>query len=322
MTKYDPEYGDHACMNRLSAGMACEMMLGNGPIYYDFSTFGKKSLAYFQKTLPIMYLAFERAGYIRNGRIREKVEWVSANIGNVGYGGGLRINTRCETDLKGLFAAGDATCGPASGVEGFCAYAIPFATTSGAISGLAAADYIKQVGENPLDRDEVRRWMDELHRPLKRGSGVDPDLVVLRVQELLFPMDVYIVRHEKRLKHSLDRICALRDEVVPFLKAYDPHHLRMAIEAANMVTCGELFLRSAITRKESRGSHLREDYPATDNENWLKWIILRGGETGNIEMSTEDIPVNRYSLKPEREKTIHPIAKVMEGRWNHGDSVD
>jgi succinate dehydrogenase/fumarate reductase flavoprotein subunit len=190
------------------------------------------------------------------------------------------------------------------------------------MSGSAAADYIKQVGENPLDQDEVRRWMNELHRPLERGHGMDPDLVVLRVQELLFPMDVYIVRQEKRLQHSLDQICGLRDEVVPFLKAYDPHHLRMAIEAANMVTCGELFLRSAITRKESRGSHLREDYPAIDNENWLKWIMLREGEMGNIEMSTEEIPVDRYSVKPERGKTIHPIAKVMEDRWNHGDSKD
>ncbi len=82
----------------------------------------------------------------------------------------------------------------------------------------------------------------------------------------------------KRLQQSLDAICELRDEVVPLLKAYDPHYLRMGLEAANMVRCGELFLRAALARRESRGSHLREDYPAIDNENWLKWIILREGD--------------------------------------------
>ncbi|MBA7683450.1 hypothetical protein ES703_91815 [subsurface metagenome] len=143
MKKYDPEYADHSTMNRLSAGMACEVMLGNAPLYFDFSHFDEKSLAYFKNTLPIMYRAFERAGYINNGTIKERVEWVSVNVGNVGYGGGLKINTFCETNLNGLFAAGDATCGPAPSVEGFCAYAIPFATTSGAISGIGASEYIK-----------------------------------------------------------------------------------------------------------------------------------------------------------------------------------
>jgi succinate dehydrogenase/fumarate reductase flavoprotein subunit len=319
MKKYDPEYGDHACMNRLSAGMACEVILGNGPIYYDFSTFTRETLAYFQKTLPIMYLAFERAGYIRNGSIKKRVPWGSANMGNVGYGGGLRINTRCETDLKGLFAAGDATCGPASGVEGFCAYAIPFATTSGAISGIAAAEYHREAEDEMLDQEEIQRFMEEWSRPLRRKDGVEPDAVVLRVQELLFPLEIYIVRHEKRLQQSLDAMCELRDEVVPLLKAYDPHYLRMAVEAANMVRCGELFLRAALERRESRGSHLREDYPAIDNENWLKWIILREGEDRRIEITTEEIPVGSYPIRPDRKTQLHPIAEVMEGKWAYGN---
>ncbi|MFP4037832.1 MAG: FAD-binding protein, partial [Desulfobacteraceae bacterium] len=67
MGRYDPEYGDHAAMNRLSAAMACEVELGNGPIYYDFSDFDGETLSYFEKTLPIMYRAFERAGYIKDG---------------------------------------------------------------------------------------------------------------------------------------------------------------------------------------------------------------------------------------------------------------
>jgi len=310
MEKYDPEYGDRSTMNRLSAGMACEVKLGNGPIYMDFSNFDQKSLAYFRTTLPIMYHAFERAGYIRNGRMKKRVEWVSVNMGNVGYGGGLRVNTRCETSLKGLYAAGDATCGPASGVEGFCAYAIPFATTSGARSGIAASEYASDAGDASLDREEIQALTHEISRFLRTGDGLEPDTITLKVQELLFPMDIYLIRHRARMEQALERLCELRDEVVPMLKAYDSHYLRMAIEAANMVRCGEMFLRATLTRTESRGSHLREDYPDVDNIDWLKWIILKE-DSGRIEVSTEDIPMETYPMKPERKKYTHPVTKVM-----------
>lgn len=313
MHKYDPEYADHAAMNRLSAGMACEIRLGNGPIYYDFSTFDKKTLAYFKKTLPIMYRAFERAGYIQGGKIKKRVEWVSVNMGNVGYGGGLRINTECETSVPGLFAAGDATCGPASGVEGFCAYAIPFATTSGAKSGRAAARYGEEIEEPCPDKEEIRLYSEELIRPLGRTRGIEPDYAVLKVQEELFPAEIYILRHRERLKAALSRMEDIRDHVVPHLKAYDPHYLRMVIEASNMVTCGELFLRAALARTESRGSHLREDCPETDNRSWLKWVTLQDAD-GHIEVSTSDIPIDTYPLKPERNRYTHPVISVMAGR--------
>ena len=311
MHKYDPEYADHSTMNRLSAAMACEVMLGNAPLYMDFSRFDDTSLTYLKNTLPIMYRAFERAGCMKDGRIKDRLEWVSVNMGNVGYGGGLRVNTRCETSLNGLYAAGDATCGPASGVEGFCAYAIPFATTSGAISGIAATEYINGNQEMSPSSEEVRTFAQELSRPLNAVDGVEPDYIVLKVQELLFPMDIYLIRRHERLQQALDKLCQLRDELVPLLKAYDPHYLRMAIEASNMVTCGELLLRAAITRTESRGSHLREDHPDIDNINWLRWIILKQ-RNGNISVSAEEIPIETYPMKPEKKKYAHPVARALE----------
>jgi succinate dehydrogenase/fumarate reductase flavoprotein subunit len=313
MVVYDREYGDHASMNRLSAGMACEVALGRGPLYYDFTAFDEGTLAYFKKTLPIMYQAFERAGFIKNGTIKDRVEWVSVNMGNVGYGGGLRINTDCETDLKGLYAAGDATCGPASGVEGFCAYAIPFAATSGARSGRAASAYIREAGDLSQEEDEIQAYQEELLRPLKVGAGVEPDYVVLKVQEILFPSAIYLLRHGERLDSALHQIRQIRDHIVPSLKAYDPHYLRMALEASHMVTCAEMFLLAALTRTESRGSHLREDCPEIDNGDWLKWIIL-GQKEGRLTVRTEDIPVHAYPLKPERKRALHPVAEILRER--------
>ncbi len=326
MDKYDPEYGDHAAMNRLSAAMACEIRLGNGPIYFDFSSFDSSTLSYFRETLPIMYRAFEKAGYIKNGRIRDRVQWVSVNMGNVGYGGGLRIKTGCETDLAGLYAAGDASCVPSAGVEGFCAYAVPFATTSGARSGKYAVVYTAEADPVVPNPDEIELYSQELASPLRRTHGVEPDYVVLKVQEALFPMDIYLFRHRARLEKALDVVCQVRDELVPVLKAYDPHYLRMACEAENMVVCGELFLRAALTRTESRGSHLREDYPNIDNLHWLKWVLLRQ-EQGAILTSKEEIPIENYPLQPERVAYRHPMFDALEraetgAEIPHGHQLD
>jgi succinate dehydrogenase/fumarate reductase flavoprotein subunit len=58
-----------------------------------------------------------------------------------------------------------------------------------------------------------------------------------------------------------------------------------------------MFYRSSLERKESRGWHVREDYPDRDDKNWLKWISMKD-EKGEMVLSTEDVPLERYSFKP------------------------
>jgi succinate dehydrogenase/fumarate reductase flavoprotein subunit len=63
------------------------------------------------------------------------------------------------------------------------------------------------------------------------------------------------------------------------------------------VLVAEMYLRSHLLREESRERCLREDYPYTDNINWLKWTMLKQ-ENGKMRLWTEDIPVERYKAKP------------------------
>jgi succinate dehydrogenase/fumarate reductase flavoprotein subunit len=48
----------------------------------------------------------------------------------------------------------------------------------------------------------------------------------------------------------------------------------LLLELKNMATLSKLVTKAAQLRKESRGTHFREDYPATDDEDWLKHICL------------------------------------------------
>jgi len=53
-----------------------------------------------------------------------------------------------------------------------------------------------------------------------------------------------------------------------------------SLELKNMITTANLITNAAKIREESRGTHYREDYPTSDEKNWLKHICLeKMGET-------------------------------------------
>ncbi len=317
---YDPEYKDHGCLNRLSTSMALEATADRAPLALDFSAYTEEEMKLFAAGLPILYRAFERAGIIKDGKfIQKRLEWVSSFCGNVGFGGGLFIDINCKTSLEGLYAAGDASYGPTAGVEGFCAYAIPFATTSGARAGSSAAAYAREVDHVNVDDEQITEFINELKSPMQRAVGVEPDQIVLGVQEALFPKDVYILRTGQNLQNALDKILHIKENELPYLQAYDSHYLRMALEAKNMVLCAEMFLKAALMRKETRGSHLRMDYPEMDNSNWLKWIIIKRSN-GQLDLTTRDVPIERYRIKPPAAKIKHPSLEAMKQSrgCNHG----
>jgi succinate dehydrogenase/fumarate reductase flavoprotein subunit len=58
-----------------------------------------------------------------------------------------------------------------------------------------------------------------------------------------------------------------------------------------------MLFKAALMRKESRGWFPREDYPETDNKNWLKWIIVKN-QGGEMTFSTEDVPYEKWAVKP------------------------
>ena len=64
-----------------------------------------------------------------------------------------------------------------------------------------------------------------------------------------------------------------------------------------MALCAEMFYRASLARQESRGWHLREDFPERDDAGWLKRILLQDAE-GAMAVSTEDVPINDYPYQP------------------------
>ena len=83
-----------------------------------------------------------------------------------------------------------------------------------------------------------------------------------------------------------------------------------------MALIAELMLRASLNRTESRASHYREDYPARNCTDWMKWIIV-GKTGGKISLRTEPVPLDRYKFKPTTFTWI--ILKSLSSEPNCGD---
>ena len=185
------------------------------------------------------------------------------------------------------------------------------AAVTGHMAGESAARYSLDAEDVRLDGSVIEGLREAAFAPLDRASGFSTDHVLRRLQQTLFPYEVHMVMHESRLKAALTMIEFFGDHLLPRTRAVDLHDLRKAHEVRNMVQCAEMLLRASLERTESRGTFYREDHPDRDDENWLKWIVLRREGRG-MRIRTEPVPEDsrgdlskprgeRYPLRYRRE---------------------
>lgn len=205
------------------------------------------------------------------------------------------INDKCESNIPGLYAAGDALGSYMSGaIYTQIGSSLAGSAVQGAIAGEAAADYSKTVEGQKISSSKKERIENEIFAPLKRKEGYSPAWVTQTLQGIMIPNFILYIKKENLLRAALDYIEELRDHHMPLLRASNLHELRLAHETANMIISAEMKLKASIMRTESRCSHYRLDYPEMDNENWQAWINIYKGDDGK--MLFEKQPFSSWSV--------------------------
>jgi succinate dehydrogenase/fumarate reductase flavoprotein subunit len=87
-----------------------------------------------------------------------------------------------------------------------------------------------------------------------------------------------IVRDEPRLNYVLTKIESMQEQMehdvsISTIRRYNSELIDL-IELKNMLILAKIIVICARMRTESRGAHLRLDYPDKDDANWLKNIIV------------------------------------------------
>ena len=213
--------------------------------------------------------------------------------------GGVGTNIPGETNVPGLYAAGEAACVSIHGANRLGGNSLMETLVFGKSAGAAAAAYAAKAPATtlqPNDLDEVtatyRTWFG-------RTDGEDPSAIRTELQQT---MDRYVnlFRIEADLTEGLRRVRAVKERfsrvrVVDQSKVFNIN-LSDAIETEHMIDLAEVIIVGAIARTESRGAHFRKDYPKRDDKNWMKHTLALRTPSGPA-LSYSPVAFTRWEPK-------------------------
>ncbi len=186
--------------------------------------------------------------------------------------GGVTVDADGRTTLPGLWAAGEVTASGLHGANRLASNSLLEALVYGARCGQGASraassmnDYFAALplanpGVEPhaqtLDLADIRNSLKSL---MWRNCGVRRDAEGLREAE-----------------ENIDRWCRYA------LACQFPHP--QGWELQNMLCVARLMIQAALMREETRGSHVRTDFPQRADEQWSRHIIFRRSALGKNEV--------------------------------------
>lgn len=184
--------------------------------------------------------------------------------------GGIRINERAETSLPGLYAAGETAGGP-HGADRLGGNMMVTCQVYGRVAGENAARYAagraRAIPDAPVFQRSFAAVESILH------AAVDAADIRRRLGEA-GQKHLLVRRTEEGLHSLLETIASLEGE---FATAGTMDTVKAEnLAAANLLLSTRLMAAAALRRRESRGSHFREDYPEPVPGPAEPWVIDRG----------------------------------------------
>jgi len=178
--------------------------------------------------------------------------------------GGVIADAQMQTELPGLFAAGEVV-GGANGANRLSGNAITEALVFGRRAGRSAAARAKALARKDLRPQGARAALDVVSDG--HGSGLNTAAMIARLQAVLAD-DVGPFRTAAKLSRAVAEIAALAEELgdhPPRLAGatdagFDLQRLEW-FDLRNMLVVARAVTHSALARTESRGAHQREDHP-------------------------------------------------------------
>jgi L-aspartate oxidase len=175
--------------------------------------------------------------------------------------GGVKTNVLGETNIPGLFAAGETAC---TGVHG--------ANRLASNSLLEVIVFAKRIMDRtreapkPSKMARERGGGDYFSLGERKAAGAVPALSLPALQSLMWDK-VGMVRSGEGLEEAASVLASWQETM-------DRLSDRSSYELSDMILVGRLMAEAAVIREESRGAHYRSDFPEPSPA-WQRRIIFR-----------------------------------------------
>jgi L-aspartate oxidase len=190
-------------------------------------------------------------------------DWIPVRPGAHYMIGGVTVDLEGRTTLGGLWAAGECTSSGLHGANRLASNSLLEGLVYGAHAGAGAAREAARLDDDfralplsnprreepaePLDLADIRNSLKSL---VWRSAGVRRDR-----------------QHLAEAAETVDRWCGY----VLDRQFSDPS----GWELQNMLTVSRIIVEAALQRQETRGVHLRTDFPETDDAHWKRRITFQ-----------------------------------------------
>jgi succinate dehydrogenase/fumarate reductase flavoprotein subunit len=197
---------------------------------------------------------------------------------------GVRVNENAETNVPGLYAAGDTSLVARGHLSGAFIY--------GEIAAESASDYAAKAAPVDLDVSQVEAFLDDREEKMSRHTNS------IAIEEFEYKVRRMINDYIRppKAEYKLDRALwwmeRFRKELKDLVCVRDIHDLFKVYEVENIIQCATMSALASKERTESRWGpwHFRNDYPEKNDDKWLKHIVLTMGEAPeDVKLSHKDI---------------------------------
>ena len=208
---------------------------------------------------------------------------------------GIRTDkTGAAYGLKGLYSAGESACWDMHGFNRLGGNSLAETVVAGGIIGKCIVEYLQGTEttySTAVINSEVKRQQQRINDLIAGRLGRENVYKVRAEMQEALMTGCFVFRNEKDLLTCIETLQGIYERsgriglVSNGLGAN--HELGAALKLRGQVRLALGIAAGALARKESRGSHNREDFPARDDRNWLNRTLAYWPENA-------DMPVLKY----------------------------
>ncbi|MDP7618943.1 MAG: FAD-binding protein [Dehalococcoidia bacterium] len=202
---------------------------------------------------------------------------------------------------EGLFAAGETANVSVHGGNRLGGNSLLDTVVFGRRSGAGAVEYARSVGWASVNENAAINGLESRIKDIFSRPSDGLRAATLRRQMGTAMNDgIAVFRNEEGMQKTLATIRAIKERL-PEVSVHNKGRLfntdlLSVLELDYMLDVAESVGMGAVTRKESRGAHAREDFPDRNDEDWLKHIVVARSEDGQAEVGF--LPVTMTKWEP------------------------
>ena len=302
MEKYAPNKLELASRDVVSRAITQEILEGRGcgenkdHVMIDLTHLGEKIIMERLPELRDLAITF-----LGQDMIKEPISIAATahySMGGIPVNMDGHVRKNSKEFVEGFYAAGECSCVSVHGANRLGANSVLEALFFGRHVGQTIVKDVKKgIPFREATRDCVNNAVDELER-IRTSNGTErvPALREELQQSMtdnagVFRTEESLHKQEAIIKDLKERFKNIRIDDKSSIYNTD---LQEAVEFSHMLDYSAFIVNGAIHRQESRGAHYRNDFPARDDEKFLKHTMAYMDKEGDITTEYMDVAMGRF----------------------------